>query len=118
MRGRGRRLRGHTADVWAVAECEGRVCSGSADGSIRVWGPAAAAAAAAAEPERSLVPEGGTDCVYALAVWEGRLVSGHITGRLRVWDVATGACEQVLEGPARAHCLTSCQNLTTGQKSI
>ncbi len=97
-----RRLRGHTADVWAVAECEGRVCSGSADGSIRVW---RAAGEAAAEPERTLVPEGGTDCVYSLSAWEGRLISGHITGKLRVWSAATGACEQVLAGHAHYHAV-------------
>ena len=43
-----RRLRRQTDNVTAVAAYEGRVCSGSLDGSIRMWG--AAEGAAAAEP--------------------------------------------------------------------
>ena len=35
--GPGRRLAGHVDDVTALAECSGRMCSGSFDGSIRVW---------------------------------------------------------------------------------
>ena len=35
--GGGRRLTGHIREVCAFAECEGRMCSGSCDGSIRVW---------------------------------------------------------------------------------
>jgi WD40 repeat protein len=92
-----RRLQGHADDVRAVAECAGRVCSGSRDGTIRVWG---AAGAAAEDPGRPLVPEGPKDAVYSLAAWGGRLVSGHGSGRLRVWNVATGACDEVLEGHA------------------
>ena len=105
-----RRLKGHTAYVSALAECEGRVCTGSWDGSILVWsttgdaaeGRAAGAGAAAAAPERALEPEGDhdSDGVHSLAAWGGRLVSGHGSGRLRVWDVATGACCQVVEGHA------------------
>ena len=46
-----RRLIGHTHAVMAVAECDGRVCSGSLDGSIRVCSMTAEAADA---PERKL----------------------------------------------------------------
>ena len=35
--GGGRRLQGHSGDVRALEVCEGRLCSGSEDGSIRVW---------------------------------------------------------------------------------
>ncbi len=42
------RLRRQTDNVTAVAAYEGRVCSGSLDGSIRMWG--AVEGAAAAEP--------------------------------------------------------------------
>ena len=36
--GRGeRRLEGHSGNVYALVECEERMCSGSVDGSIRVW---------------------------------------------------------------------------------
>jgi hypothetical protein len=93
--GRERRLEGHAHEVAALAECGGRVCSGSLDGSIRVW------ARATGEHERTLRADADADAVRALAAWEGRLISAH-GSKLRVWDAATGACEQVLEGHARA----------------
>ena len=96
--GGGRRLKGHTSDVIALAECEGRVCSGSVDGSIRVWSNMGELTE---ESERTLVPIGTNDPVYSLSAWEGRLISGHDTGKLRVWNVVTGACDQVLEGHTR-----------------
>ena len=91
--GGGRRLSGHTSYVWAVVECEGRVCSGSGDGSIRVW-----SMTAEATEERTLVPAGAKDDVCSLSVWAGRLISGHNGGRLMVWNVVTGTCDQVLRG--------------------
>ena len=97
------RLRGHADNVQAIALCDGRVCSGSWDGSIRVW------SRASGELERTLEANGAdvedadsdeesSDSVRSLAAWEGRLVSGHDSGTLRVWNVATGECDQVLEG--------------------
>jgi WD40 repeat protein len=69
------------------------MCSGSRDGSIRVWG------GASLEHERTLRDEEhAEDCVCSLAAWEGRLISGHASGAIRVWNVATGACDRVLEG--------------------
>ena len=88
-----RRLQGHTDYVLAVAECEGRMCSGSWDGSIRVWG------GASLEHERTLRDEEhAEDVVFSLAAWEGHLISGHDSGAIRVWNVATGVCDRVLEG--------------------
>ena len=87
-----------------LAACDGRVCCGLFDGSIRVW------SRASGEHERTLgFPEDaeeeeeglsidGDDFVEALAVWQGRLISSHRCGELRVWNVATGECAQVLEG--------------------
>ena len=93
-----RRLKGHAENVWALAEVGGRVCSGSQDGSIRVW----SMVGEATEPERMLV-SGKTHCsVHSMSAWEGRLISGHNDGMLRVWDVVTGACDQVLEGHTQA----------------
>ena len=92
------RLGGHADAVRAIALCDGRVCSGSWDGSIRVW------SRASGELERTLEANGApelpawTKSVRSLAAWEGRLVSGHDSGTLRVWNVATGECDQVLEG--------------------
>jgi hypothetical protein len=96
-----RRLRGHASNVLALAECQGRVCSASESGSIRVWSRETLA------HERTLHHDAGGreedgfyDPVFALVGWGGRLVSGHDDGHLRVWDVLSGACEQVLEGHA------------------
>ena len=49
-----RRLDGHRDDVNALAECMGRVCSGSGDGSIRIWSRSTLAV------ERVLETEGGS----------------------------------------------------------
>ncbi len=89
-----RRLEGLKEDVYTVAECEGQICTGSADGSIRIL------SRATLHHVRTL-RDGGRDCVGALVVWGGRLISGHHSGKLRVWNVLSGACESVLEGHAR-----------------
>ncbi len=89
-----RRLDGLKEDVYTVAECEGQICTGSADGSIRIL------SRATLHHVRTL-RDGGRDCVGALVVWGGRLVSGHHSGKLRVWNVLAGACESVIEGHAR-----------------
>jgi hypothetical protein len=91
-------LTGHAGAVFAVAGCEGRVCSGSTDGSIRVW---TTTNKVAKRLERTLAPEGSKDGVYSLSAWQGRLISGHGSGQLRVWNVETGTCDQVLEGHTR-----------------
>ena len=92
--GVGRRLQGHSGDVRALAECEGRMCSGSWDGSIRVW------RMDTLEEERVLRDEcdTGDEVVFALAVWEGQLLSGDGSGRVRVWDVSTGQLRRELVG--------------------
>jgi hypothetical protein len=91
------RLGGHDRDVWAMVACDGRMCSGSWDGSIRVWSRASGehVRTLQADEEDDVLYEIG---VYALVVWEDRLISGHGSGKMRVWDVATGECCQVLEG--------------------
>ncbi len=99
LEGGERRLEHSLGHVCALARCEGRMCGGSMDGSIRMWG------AASLEHERTM-PEDiddleAIDSVFALAAWEGRLVSAHDCGLLRVWDARTGACEQALAGHTR-----------------
>ena len=89
--GRGLRLEGHEEQLTSVVECEGRVCSGSWDGSILVWGTAAGAV-----NRRSglrLEPADSLDAVLSLSVWKGFLISGHRTGKLKVWNVLTGALD-------------------------
>jgi WD40 repeat protein len=90
--GAGRRLEGHSKDIMALVECSGRICSGSFDGSIRVW------SMTTLEEERVLDNVG--DWVLSLAVWEGELISGHGSGRIRVWDVASGERRREPEGHA------------------
>ena len=95
-----RRLKGHTSNVSALAEVGGRVCSGSWDGSIRVWSMVGEATTC----ERTLASDdaSGSDSVWSMTAWDGRLISGHGSGKLRVWDVATGRCEQVFKGHTRS----------------
>jgi F-box/WD-40 domain protein 7 len=87
------RMGGDGETVFAAAECEGRICTGSTDGSILVWNIAGKAAQG---PERRLVREGARCSVFSLAACEGRLISGYGDGQLRVWNVVAGTCEQVL----------------------
>ncbi len=101
LEGSERRLNGHSSPVRVVAECAERICSGSEDGSIRVWNTTSL------EHERTLhdsdaatSAEAGSG-VYSLAVWENLLVSGHGGGKLRVWNVATGSLVCVVEGHGR-----------------
>ncbi len=78
---------------FALAECAGRICSRSLDGSICVWG------GATLEYVRTLRDEENEDGdVRSLAAWEGHLISGHGSGVIRVWNVATGVRDRVLEG--------------------
>ena len=87
----GQRLLGHASNIYAVAECNGLMCSGSADGSIRVWDRAA-------KELRQTLYRGKLDAVRSLVAWEGRLMSGHEDGNIRAWNVATGACDLTLGG--------------------
>jgi hypothetical protein len=98
------RLGGHESAVTSIVACDDKICSGSYDGSIRIW------KRSSGEHERTLQADrhsvagrwGCSDGVNSLAVWKGRLVSGLKSGRFQVWNVATGECEQVLEGHHRA----------------
>ena len=90
-----RRLGGHAGEVRSLAWREGRVYSGSCDGTIRVWNRTTL------EHERTLVVD--SDCrrrfwACSLAVWEGFLISGDSVGGMVVWNAATGEREWELEG--------------------
>ena len=111
----GRRLAMHKERVLCLAECLGRVCSGSLDGTIREWrtgtwaGLLTVAAYAADWRQRPL----------CLAVSGPKLVSGSVfyeydpdegaEYEVRVWDLGTLECEQTVRQPAGAevNCLLS-----------
>jgi hypothetical protein len=104
--GGGRAVGEHQKDVTAVTLCQGRACSGAADGSIRVWDRAGPGRAG---PALERAWESGS-AVGALVAWRGRLVSGHADGALRVWAVDSGLREQVLDGHAgRVAALAVCR---------
>jgi WD40 repeat protein len=74
---------------------DGRIASGSADSTLRVWNPA--------RPGDVLVLEGHTRAVTALAVLpDGRIASGSVDNTLRVWNLARPGDVLVLEGHTRA----------------
>ena len=74
------------------------MCSGSYNGSIRVW------RLDTLEEQCVMLNE---DCVYSLAVWEGQLISGHVDGA-RVgcehWRTAAGAGRQHWGCSFALHC--------------
>ncbi len=87
------RLPGHVGGVTTMVSCDGRICSGSYDGSIRVW------SRESGEKVRILQEfRGERDGVNALASWEGCLISGHDRGKVRVFNMVAGEREQDLEG--------------------
>ena len=92
-----RRLQGHSSYVNSLVECDGRMCSGSWDGIIRVW------RLDTLEEERVMLNDG--DEINSLAVWEGQLISGHGSGRVRVWDVSTGELRRELGRTGRVRSL-------------
>ena len=110
------RLKGDTGRITALAQCEGWVCSGSCDGSIRVCNMTGETMEV---PERRLVADGCSDSVLSLAEWDGRLISGHLGGWLRAWDVATGVCDQVVKSSeGNFHALTVCgSHLVSGSSN-
>jgi WD40 repeat protein len=70
---------------------DGRLASGSDDGTIKLWDPASGSCAATLE--------GHSDWCDALAVLpDGRLASGSGDRTIKLWDPASGSCAATLEG--------------------
>ena len=69
---------------------DGRLVSGAADGSIRLWDHASGSVSA--------VLWGHRDVVFALVLLpDGRLASGSGDRTIRLWDLASGSCLAVIE---------------------
>lgn len=83
-------LTGHTDAVRALACADGRLFSGSYDGTVRVW------------DENSLqcleILKGHTGPVRTLVYAGGCMFSGSYDKTVRVWDVHTLECKAVLTG--------------------
>jgi F-box/WD-40 domain protein 7 len=83
-------LTGHTDAVRALASADGRLFSGSYDGTVRVW------------DENSLqcleILKGHTGPVRTLVYAGGCMFSGSYDKSVRVWDVHTLECKAVLTG--------------------
>lgn len=83
-------LTGHTDAVRALACADGRLFSGSYDGTVRVW------------DENSLqcleILKGHTGPVRTLVYAGGCMFSGSYDKTVRVWDVHTLECKAVLSG--------------------
>jgi WD40 repeat protein len=105
------RLEGHTGPVYTLCLlADGRLASGSEDGTIRLWDAATGAETACLK--------GHTGWVTALCLLaDGRLASGSTDRTIRLWDVATGAETARLEGHSvvvTALCLLADGRLASG----
>jgi WD40 repeat protein len=105
------RLEGHTNDVEALCLLpDGRLASGSWDGTIRLWNVATGTETARLE--------GHTNSVHALCLLpDGRLASGSGDNTIRLWDLATDTETAHLEGhtnSVQALCLLPDGRLASG----
>jgi F-box/WD-40 domain protein 7 len=83
-------LTGHTDAVRALAVAEGRLFSGSYDGTVRVWDEASLGCLQ--------VLKGHTGPVRTLVHARGAMFSGSYDKSVRVWDVGTLECRAALTG--------------------
>jgi WD40 repeat protein len=89
------RLEGHSKCVTALlALADGRLASGSEDGTVRLWHPNSG------ECEHVLAAHSGSVLTLAELAC-GRLVSMTSTCTLQVWNTTTGECDHALPGRQR-----------------
>ena len=70
---------------------DGRVCSGSDDGTMKIWNMSSGVC------ERTLTGHEG--CVFALVfLGDGRVCSGSRDGTMKIWNISSGVCERTLTG--------------------
>ncbi|KAJ9525337.1 hypothetical protein QJQ45_003294 [Haematococcus lacustris] len=83
-------LAGHSDAVRALCVAEGRLFSGSYDGTVRVWDESSLQCVA--------VLRGHTGPVRTLVYCSGLIFSGSYDKTVRVWDVASLQCQATLTG--------------------
>ncbi len=102
------RLGGHDRKFQAIVACDGRMCSASFDGTIRVWSRAGALGTWAGL--RTVEACGRGTYPFCLAVRGSKLVSGS-AGRgqaeVRVWGLAELDLQQTLRQPDDVNALVA-----------
>jgi hypothetical protein len=88
---------GHSDSVICLEGTEGRLISGSVDGSIRVW--------SVQQPVCEAVLEGHTDWVRCMNARGNIIISGSDDKAIRFWDMETGACIKALHTHNSVNCL-------------
>jgi hypothetical protein len=100
-----KRLGGNFMETLCIAECNGRMCSGDLDGSIRIWNKKnfqlestfylnlVNNAHFLEDEEVEFSP--WCDCMTSL---DQQLITGHEGGRIAVWNLCSEHCKCILEG--------------------
>ncbi len=83
-------LQGHQSSVSSVTFAQGKLISGSFDGTIKIWDLETGAC--------TQTLQGHQSWVRCLAFAQGKLVSGSDDRTIKIWDLETDACTQTLQG--------------------
>ena len=89
---------GHTSTVYALAALpDGRIVSGSGDGTLRLWGASGTSCERVMKSGSGSVS--GTVCALD-TLGAGRVVSGSTDRMVSIWNLVDGTCERILGGHA------------------
>jgi WD40 repeat protein len=95
-------LQGHQGGVNSVAFAQGKLISGSADNTIKIWNLETGACTQTLQGH-----QGG---VRSLALAQGKLISGSFDNTIKIWNLETGACTHTLQGhQSWVNCLAFAQ---------
>jgi WD40 repeat protein len=91
-------LWGHTSTIYALAALpDGRIVSGSGDGTLRVWGIGTKGNACERVMKSGTGSSSGTVCALGW-MGAGRVVSGTTARMVSIWHIENGTCERMLGG--------------------